>query len=401
MTGEHPRHARDHMTTRRTDSAATIDPGHSPASAEGCALLLHGLSKRYSAAGDEPAAVSNVELSVTPGEFIALLGPSGCGKTTILRMIAGFETPTTGMIQLNGADIIGLAPNRRPIGMVFQSYALFPHLTVRDNVAFGLKLKKMKSADITENVDLTLATMGLTSLADRPPAQLSGGQQQRVALARAMVMRPAIMLFDEPLSNLDAKLRAQMRMEIRDIHHRMGITSVFVTHDQDEAMTMADRIVVMNKGQVEQIGTPDELYHRPSSVFVGDFLGKANFLDAVVLNHCWPRAVVETLGHRRVVPAHPHADRSDSVCLLVRPESLRLWPTRERTDPVGDRATVLSSVFYGSTIEYELESESGNLFASVHDPTPESLFTPGTTVQVSINPDRSWLLPTLPLIRQA
>ncbi|MGO1414082.1 MAG: ABC transporter ATP-binding protein, partial [Microbacterium gubbeenense] len=245
-------------------------------------LTLRGLSKRYSADPSIPAAVESIDLDIEPGEFVTLLGPSGCGKTSTLRMIAGFETLTEGTIDLDGVDISGMPPNRRPMSMVFQSYALFPHLSVRDNVSYGLKLKKMSASRIAEDVDGILAIMNLSGLADRAPHQLSGGQQQRVALARALVMRPKVLLFDEPLSNLDAKLRVQMRHEIRLLQRRLGITSIFVTHDQDEAMTMSDRIVVMSKGCIEQVGAPSEVYRRPASMFVADFIGRANFLDAEV-----------------------------------------------------------------------------------------------------------------------
>ena len=256
-------------------------------------ISLINLIKEFTGRDGTTRAVDDIDLETEPGEFLTLLGPSGCGKTTTLRMVAGFESPTSGEILLDGADMTRLTPDKRPMSMVFQSYALFPHLSVYDNVAYGLKLKKMGKTELSEAVESALTSMDLVKFAQRAPNQLSGGQQQRVALARAMVMRPKVLLFDEPLSNLDAKLRVAMRAEIRSLQQRLGITALYVTHDQDEAMAMSDRIVVMNKGKIEQIGTPDEIYRRPASVFVADFIGSANFLD--------PSAV--TVGRTRTHPA--------------------------------------------------------------------------------------------------
>jgi len=230
-------------------------------------LVLTNLIKEFGNGAEKVRAVDNLSLTIEPGEFVTLLGPSGCGKTTTLRMIAGFETPTSGAIVLDGKDLASLSPDKRPMGMVFQSYALFPHMSVFENVAYGLRVKHMAKDQIRSEVGEVLKIMNLEHLANRAPNQLSGGQQQRVALARAMVIKPKVLLFDEPLSNLDAKLRAQMRIEIRSIQRKLGITSIFVTHDQDEAMALSDRIVVMRNAVVEQSGTPDEIYRRPSSVF--------------------------------------------------------------------------------------------------------------------------------------
>lgn len=245
-------------------------------------LSLADLTKTFGDAPAQVTAVDHICLDIEPGEFITLLGPSGCGKTTTLRMIAGFEDATSGQVLLDGANMVSVPANRRPMSMVFQSYALFPHLSVRDNVAYGLKLRKIAKSELDEAVDVALASMNLTAMADRAPSQLSGGQQQRVALARAMVVRPKVLLFDEPLSNLDAKLRVKMRIEIRRMQKRLGITSVYVTHDQSEAMAMSDRIVVMNSGRIEQVAPPSEIYLHPASVFVADFVGRANFLAAEV-----------------------------------------------------------------------------------------------------------------------
>jgi putative spermidine/putrescine transport system ATP-binding protein len=241
-------------------------------------LDLHTLAKRY---GDF-YAVRDVSLSVADGEFLVLLGPSGCGKTTTLRMVAGFVEPSAGHVKLAGSDITLLPPWKRNAGMVFQSYALFPHLTVAQNVAFGLEMRKLPSADIGRRVGEALALVRLAGFDRRLPRQLSGGQQQRVALARALAIRPDVLLLDEPLSNLDAKLRQEVRVEIRELQRQLGLTTVMVTHDQEEALTMADRLVVMNEGLVHQVGTQRDLYERPADRFVAGFVGRSTFLEGNV-----------------------------------------------------------------------------------------------------------------------
>jgi putative spermidine/putrescine transport system ATP-binding protein len=239
---------------------------------------LRGLSKRY---GDF-YAVRDVSLLIADGEFLVLLGPSGCGKTTTLRMIAGFIEPSAGHVRLAGQDVTLLPPWKRNAGMVFQSYALFPHLTVAQNVAFGLEMRKLARADIARRVEETLALVRLGGYGGRLPRQLSGGQQQRVALARALAIRPDVLLLDEPLSNLDAKLRQEVRVEIRELQRQLGLTTVMVTHDQEEALTMADRLVVMNEGSVRQVGSQRDLYERPADRFVAGFVGRSTFLDGAV-----------------------------------------------------------------------------------------------------------------------
>jgi ABC-type Fe3+/spermidine/putrescine transport system ATPase subunit len=224
-------------------------------------------------------AVDDVTLDIAAGEFFALLGPSGCGKTTSLRMIAGFELPDSGRVHVAGRDITDLPVHRREMGMVFQSYALFPHRTVAENVAFGLRMRGVSKADISRRVAAALALVALTGLEERKPGQLSGGQQQRVALARALVVEPPVLLCDEPLGALDRKLRQQMQFELKELQQRLGVTLVFVTHDQEEALAMSDRIAVMNKGKVEQVGSPTEIYERPRTRFVADFIGEINLLD--------------------------------------------------------------------------------------------------------------------------
>lgn len=261
------------------------NPHSSLATTSAASLELRNISKVYPTKKGNVTAVSEANFQINPGEFVTLLGPSGCGKTTILRMISGFETPTTGEILLDNHNIVSVSPAKRPMSMVFQSYALFPHLSVRKNVAFGLTLKKdLTKENIKERVDRAMQAMDILEYADRGPHELSGGQQQRVALARALVMEPRVLLFDEPLSNLDAKLREQMRYEIRRLQQELGITSIFVTHDQDEAMSMSDKIVVMQRGKIAQIGSPQEVYRYPSSRFVAEFLGSANFFSVTVKN---------------------------------------------------------------------------------------------------------------------
>ncbi|GAB77113.1 iron(III) transport system ATP-binding protein [Austwickia chelonae] len=357
-------------------------------------IRLSALVKTFPTAAGVFAAVDGVDLRTEPGEFLTLLGPSGCGKTTTLRMIAGFETPTSGEITLDDEDMLRLTPDKRPMSMVFQSYALFPHLSVYDNVAYGLRLKKTNKAVLAEHVEGALTAMDLVRLADRAPHQLSGGQQQRVALARAMVMRPRVLLFDEPLSNLDAKLRVQMRAEIRSLQKRMGITAIYVTHDQDEAMSLSDRIVVMNRGRIEQIGTPEEIYHRPATVFVADFIGQANFFDTETLHLDEGRADVNVLGRARTVSTASRVSPAGTQTLLVRPESIRVEALTSGSESAveGDRGRVLSSVFYGSTVEYEIESASGTVVAVDSDPDYHGILKPGDLVRITFADDRGWLL---------
>ncbi|MFV2064830.1 MAG: ABC transporter ATP-binding protein, partial [Chloroflexota bacterium] len=247
-------------------------------------VLMERLSKHFkSPEGSVVRAVDDITLELSGGSFVTLLGPSGCGKTTTLRMIAGFETPTSGRILLDGKDLVRLTPDKRGMGMVFQSYALFPHLTVYDNIAFGVQLRGKKGKELKATIEQTLELVNLVGLGQRKIAELSGGQQQRVALARAMAIEPRVLLFDEPLSNLDAKLRVSLRSEIRRIQQQLGTTSVYVTHDQAEAMALSDVVVVMNDGKIEQAGPPDLVYRRPTSRFVADFIGRANFLSGEVL----------------------------------------------------------------------------------------------------------------------
>src|SRR5580704_12347318 len=276
-------------------------------------LDIESLAKRY---GDF-YAVRDVSLTVADGEFLVLLGPSGCGKTTTLRMVAGFIEPTGGAVRLGGADVTLLPPWKRNAGMVFQSYALFPHLTVAQNVAFGLEMRKLPRADIERRVEEVLALVRLQGYGSRLPRQLSGGQQQRVALARALAIRPDVLLLDEPLSNLDAKLREEVRVEIRELQQKLGLTTVMVTHDQDEALSMADRLVVMAQGEVRQIGTQRDLYERPAGRFVAGFVGRSNFLDGKAA----PDGAFISAGGLRATFG---GTARGKATLAVRPEAVRI-----------------------------------------------------------------------------
>lgn len=364
------------------------------------ALQLVDLVKTFGSGASLVTAVDHANLDILPGEFITLLGPSGCGKTTTLRMIAGFENATSGKVVLDGENMVSLPPNKRPMSMVFQSYALFPHLSVRQNVQYGLKLKKIPKAQMNEEVDVALTAMNLTKLANRAPNQLSGGQQQRVALARAMVMKPKVMLFDEPLSNLDAKLRVKMRTEIRRLQRRLGITSIYVTHDQSEAMSLSDRIVVMNAGRIEQIASPEEIYRRPASVFVADFVGRANFVPAEVTGNPVADSEVDSArgtqvqvkAMNRVVTVHAHPSTLDakSTTLLVRPESIRLHPLGDEQPPLV--GTIHAAVFYGETVEYEVDTPFGTVICVTADPNEDDIYREGEKVAVSFETERAWLL---------
>ncbi len=282
--------------------------------AEPRGVSLHGLEKRFGAA----TVVAGIDLEIAAGEFYSLLGPSGCGKTTTLRMIAGFEQPDAGRIRLGGDDITALPPERRDMGMVFQNYALFPHRTVAENVGFGLRMRRTPKPDITRRVRAALEMVRMTGLEDRRPSQLSGGQQQRVALARAIVVDPAVLLCDEPLGALDKKLRQQMQFELKSLHRRLGLTLVYVTHDQEEALTMSDRIGVMRAGRIVQSGPPSDIYDRPVDRFVADFIGDTNILSGTA-SDC---SLALAGGWRSPLPG----PADGAVSIALRPERVRLVP---------------------------------------------------------------------------
>ncbi|WP_439271656.1 ABC transporter ATP-binding protein [Pseudochrobactrum sp. HB0163] len=325
-------------------------------------LDIKNLKKSFGA----NTVVHDFNLAVEKGEFISFLGPSGCGKTTVLRMIAGFETPDQGIIKINGQDVVDLKPNRRNIGMVFQAYALFPNMTVAQNVAFGLRVSGTPKAEITTTVKEMLGLIRLDHLADRFPYQMSGGQQQRVALARALATKPQVLLLDEPLSALDAKIRISLREEIRLIQRQLGITTVFVTHDQEEALSISDRIVVMHEGKADQIGTPFDIYNRPASRFVASFVGTLNMLEAKVLD---PHNNIVDLGGNTVTLAESLAAyrKSDNITLALRPEaiSLEASPARSRNIEV----IVQDVHFLGSVIRTRVKLGGDQLsFDSFNNP---------------------------------
>ena len=326
------------MAVTATPASRPSDVGPGTAGIE-----LRGVTKRY---GDN-VALKDLDLDIRDGEFFCLLGPSGCGKTTTLNLIGGFVGPTAGTIWLRGRRIDNLPPHKRPVNTVFQSYALFPHMSVRENVGFGLRMDHVKRAEASQRVGEALALVGLAELGDRTPAQLSGGQQQRVAAARALVKRPAVLLLDEPLGALDLKLRQRLQVELSQIHREVGTTFVYVTHDQEEAMSMADRIAVMNLGVIEQLGTPVEIYRRPSSRFVADFIGDANFLDVNVDGDA------ATLSDGTRVPCE--RGPQGALTLMVRPESLHIGPVGAA--PAGAvRGRAVQSSFLGTRVRVAVET---------------------------------------------
>jgi spermidine/putrescine transport system ATP-binding protein len=297
-------------------------------------------------------AVDDVSFEVAAGEFFSLLGPSGCGKTTTLRMLAGFEVPTQGRIYLEGKDATNTPPYKRATNLVFQNYALFPHMTVEENVAFGPQRRRLPRAEVRERVREALATVRLEGMAERYPRELSGGQQQRVALARALANRPAVLLLDEPLGALDLKLREEMQLELKRIQREVGICFVYVTHDQGEALTMSDRVAVMNHGRIEQIGSPEEVYERPATRFVAGFIGTANLVPCTV-EEAGDVATVRLLDGGRVgAPAAPGCAVGSRAVLMLRPERLRIRTAPESTGGPGMRGRVVESVFQGSVLRH-------------------------------------------------
>jgi len=294
------------------------------ADARNSAVKIVHVVKRFGEGDRAVYALADVSLDIRDNEFFTLLGPSGCGKTTLLRCIAGFEQPTDGHILLFGDEIDELPPNKRPVNTVFQHYALFPHMTVAANVGFGLRMLKRSASEIEQNVERILKLVHMEHLADRRSPQLSGGEQQRVALARALVTQPKVLLLDEPLSALDLKLRQQMRDELKHLQEETGITFIFVTHDQEEALTMSDRVAVMSEGKLQQVGTPSEIYERPNNHFVADFIGETNFFDVTVVGVNDGKAVCTTFGGTRLVAeAIAGCKVGDTVSLSVRPERIR------------------------------------------------------------------------------
>ena len=346
-------------------------------------VRLEGVSKIYlDPKTNKPfKAVDSINLNIQPGEFVTLLGPSGCGKTTTLRMIAGFESPDEGEIYLGGQPINELTPNKRDTAMVFQSYALFPHYNVYDNVAYGLKLRKVPKAEAQQRIERILSLVELSGMESRMTNQLSGGQQQRVALARALVVEPSVLLFDEPLSNLDAKLRVYMRTEIRRIQQQFGITAVYVTHDQSEAMSISDKIIIMNKGVIAQMGTPQEIYYSPASEFVADFIGEANFLKVKVDGMEGDVVNVNLNGVRFPVkrPAGAVA-KGEEHTLMLRPEGIRVSETGILP------CKVVLSCFMGSYQNYHVMVGDALVRITDNHPVGRRIFNVGEEAYLDFSP---------------
>jgi ABC-type Fe3+/spermidine/putrescine transport system ATPase subunit len=353
-------------------------------------VKIEGLSKRYiHRVKGEVYAARDVTIDVAPGEFLTLLGPSGCGKTTTLRMVAGFEKPDAGRVLFGGQDVTHTPANARNIGFVFQNYALFPHLSVAENVAYGLEVRKAPAAEVATRVSEVLKLVGLAGYEHQFSSQLSGGEQQRVALARAIVIHPRVLLFDEPLSNLDAKLRVQMRQEIRSLQRRLGITTLYVTHDQEEAMAVSDRIVVMSKGLVMAQGTSQELYHRPRSEFVAQFIGRVNLVPARVLDVAGGRARVEALGATLDAAAVEGVARGGDVRLVLRPEAIEVV----RAGGGHWDAVITERVFLGEKIEYRLLCGETMLHIVRYNAGPAEVIDEGARVRLRVIEGAASVLP--------
>ncbi len=319
-------------------------------------VRLRGATKRF----DDVVAVDSLDLDIYQGEFLTLLGPSGCGKTTVLRLIAGFESLDGGEILMNGASLDGTPPNKRNVNTVFQSYALFPHMTVFDNIAFGLKMKGFDKGVIRDEVMEALSVVKLAGLELRRPHQLSGGQQQRVAMARAIVNKPQVLLLDEPLSALDYRLRQEMEIELKHLHRKLGITFVFVTHDQEEAISMSDRIAVMNEGRLEQIGTPTEIYEEPENMFVAKFVGEINVFEGRILDVHNGSAVVDIHGRQFKVQKRKSCGIGQSVKVLLRPEDIMVYK-EEEADPAYPflPGTIEDVIYKGKTVDLIINLDAG------------------------------------------
>ena len=313
-----------------------------PAAAQPAAITLRGVTKRYGG----HVALKPIELEIAEGEFFCLLGPSGCGKTTTLNLIGGFIAPTAGEIFIRDERVDRLPPHRRSVNTVFQSYALFPHMTVRDNVGFGLKMARVPSGESAGRIEEALGLVGLETFGERLPTQLSGGQQQRVAVARALVNRPAVLLLDEPLGALDLKLRKRLQVELTQIHRDVGTTFVYVTHDQEEAMSMSTRMAVLNDGRIEQIGTPSEIYYKPNSRFVADFIGESNFLDVDTGPASQGSGVVH-LADGRGVPCNTSAGATGRLTLMIRPEAIHVSDPQDAPE-TSLKGKIVQTSFLGS-----------------------------------------------------
>jgi spermidine/putrescine ABC transporter ATP-binding subunit len=366
-------------------SEPDVTTGRQPTTASGDVIVVEHVVKEFGTV----RALDDVSLAIRENEFFALLGPSGCGKTTLLRSLGGFEHVTSGRILLDGRDLVGTRPYDRPVNMMFQSYALFPHMRVWDNVAYGLRAERLAKDEVRRRVDEVLGSVGLEELADRRPHQLSGGQRQRVALARAIVKRPRVLLLDEPLAALDRKLRGEMQIELKRLQHEVGITFIVVTHDQEEALTMADRVAVMHAGRILQVGTPVELYDRPASHFVAAFIGRMNFLHGVVAD-----GRVEVLPGVAIRISSTAVADGSVVSVGIRPEAARLlWPG----DAAGAGEVCLGGAveavaFVGSQVHTHLRLDGGDVPFVVTSVKRERLPTVGESMRVAWSIDHARIL---------
>jgi spermidine/putrescine transport system ATP-binding protein len=355
-------------------------------------IELVGLTKRFghgaeSGSSGGHVAVDNIDLSVSGGEFFSLLGPSGCGKTTTLRLIAGFEEPTAGRILLDGTDVSGMPPHKRNVNTVFQSYALFPFLSVFDNVAFGLRHASVAKAELRQRVGDALSLVSMSAYSARRPAQLSGGQQQRVALARALVLNPSVLLLDEPLGALDAKLRRSLKVELKALQERVGITFIYVTHDQEEALTMSDRLAVMNAGRIAQIGTPQEVYESPADAYVADFLGAANLIPVSVSQRVVDGTSTITVGETSLSTANPVPAAADAGAqAVIRPERVRVEP-HGSTGANRIPALVERLVYLGAATQVMLRLATGESLQAVVPNEDAAAWSQGTPVHAYLPPD--------------
>jgi spermidine/putrescine transport system ATP-binding protein len=360
-------------TQPRTEPTAASKPAD---------VRLAGVTKRF----DDVVAVDDISLEVPPGSFFALLGPSGCGKTTTLRMIGGFEEPSEGAIYLGEQDVVGLPPYKRDVNTVFQNYALFPHLSIFENVAFGMRRQGVRKEHLAGRVREILRLVDLEGMEKRKPRQLSGGQQQRIALARALVNKPRVLLLDEPLGALDLKLRRQMQLELKAIQHDVGITFIHVTHDQEEAMTMADSIAVMNKGRVEQLGPPTELYERPRTAFVAGFLGVSNLLPGTVSG---PTTIAVDGGPPVEVTIEALNGRTGRVAVGIRPEKIRIGS--DQTNTLSGK--VFESAYVGVSTQYVIDTPAGRVTVYVQNLEPGSgVAQPGDPITVGFDPEATFVV---------
>ena len=330
-------------------------------------IKIKNVSKNF----EEVVAVDNINVDIARGEFFSLLGPSGCGKTTLLRILAGFEYPSSGSVFIDNLDVTDITPNLRPTNMVFQNYAIFPHINVKRNIEFGLRKEKLSKDELDKRVQDALKMVQLEGYEDRYSNQLSGGQRQRIALARALVKQPKVLLLDEPLGALDKKLREEMQLELRNLQRSIGITFIFVTHDQEEAMTMSDRVAVMNKGKILQISPPRDLYDNPKNLFVGDFIGQINFLDTQIVkiegNNA--KVLINKLGEHEIITSNNNLSQNESIVCAIRPETIIISKTNEKNSDICIKGSISNTSFYGNMtyVYVNIEGLSKPIMVSTSD----------------------------------